>query len=394
MGPRIGGNMLASARMMKPALFSLIATTLAACATPSDGGASSPTPPATAVVATASSVPAEAVPEAAPATAPPVDLTPVPFETARANFVRDTAARYGIPAAEIEATLGKAQFLDSVVALMSRPAERVKPWHEYRPMFISQARIDGGRAFLAQHRASLERVQAQTGVPAEVIVAIIGVETSYGGNTGRHSVLDALYTLAFRYPRSGDPARLEREVRRELFFRDELAQLFALGREEQLDITALKGSYAGAMGMGQFMPSSYRDFAVDGDGDGRRDLFGSLDDVFASVANYFVKKGGWVPGGPIAVPATLAAGREPFDPTEWAPTHSLADLAARGYTARQPVPDGLTATPVSLVGAAGPQYWLGFQNYYAITRYNISKMYAMAVFQLSEAIAGKDLPPA
>ncbi len=376
--------------MMKPALTGLLALVLFGCV-PKDAKLASP--PASVPVSTPpASVPAEAAPEKT--AAPAVDLTPVPFETARANFVRDTSARFGIPAAEIEATLAKANFLDSVVAAMSRPAERVKPWHEYRPMFITQARIDGGRAFLAKNREALEKVQAATGVPAEVIVAIIGVETSYGGNTGRYSVLDALYTLAFRYPRSGDPARLEREVRRELFFRDELAQLFALGREEQLDITALKGSYAGAMGMGQFMPSSYRQFAVDGDGDGRRDLFNSLDDVFASVANYFVEKGGWVAGGPIAVPATLAEGREPFNPEDWRPEHSLESLAARGYSAQQPVPAGATATPVSLEGSAGPQYWLGFRNYYAITRYNISKMYAMAVFQLSEAIAGRELPPA
>ncbi|MBB6066160.1 membrane-bound lytic murein transglycosylase B [Pseudoxanthomonas broegbernensis] len=375
--------------MMKSALTCLLALSLSACWTPKEGFVSPPpSPPRPAVAA----VPAEAAPEAPPA--PPLDLTPVPFETARAHFVRDTAARYGIPAAQIEATLARATFLDSVVAAMSRPAERVKPWHEYRPMFISQARIDGGRAFLARNRAALEKVQAATGVPAELIVAIIGVETSYGGNTGRYSVLDALYTLAFRYPRSGDPDKLEREVRRELFFRDELAQLFALGREEKLDIAALKGSYAGAMGMGQFMPSSYREFAVDGDGDGRRDLFGSLDDVFASIANYFAKKGGWVPGAPVAVPATLAPGREPFDPVDWTPSHSLADLAARGYAPQQPLPADATATPVSLAGSAGPQYWLGLRNYYAITRYNISKMYAMAVYQLSEAIAGREIPPA
>ena len=377
--------------MTKPALTALFALVLLGCV-PKEARVA--TPPSATTVATTpkAAAPAEAAPEKA--AQPPVDLTPVPFETARANFVRDTSARYGIPAAEIEATLARANFLDSVVAAMSRPAERVKPWHEYRPMFITQARIDGGRAFMAQNREALERVQARTGVPAELIVSIIGVETSYGRNTGKYSVLDALYTLAFRYPRSGDPARLEREVRRELFFRDELAQLFALGREEKLDITALKGSYAGAMGMGQFMPSSYRQFAVDGDGDGRRDLFGSLDDVFASVANYFVKKGGWVPGAPVAVPATLAAGREPFNPEDWTPNHDLDALAARGYTPQQPLPAGIGATPVSLEGADGPQYWLGFQNYYAITRYNISKMYAMAVYQLSQAIAGQGIPPA
>lgn len=369
---------------------------LVACATQP----SSPPPPSQATVAPHKPAsgqnkgPAEAAPESAASSAPPVDLTPVPFETARANFIRDTAAAHGLDPAYIASVLDQAQVRQPIIAAMSRPAERVKPWNEYRPIFISQARIDGGRKFLAQHRDELMRVQQRTGVPAEVIVAIIGVETSYGGNTGNHRVLDALYTLAFYYPRSGDPAKLEREVRRELFFRDELAKAFVLARDEKLDITTLKGSYAGAMGMGQFMPSSYLDFAVDGNGDGRRDLFNSYDDVFSSIANYFVKKGGWVRDGQVAVPATLAAGREEFNPTDWSPVYTLADLSARGYQPNAPVVAGSTATPITLDDANGKQYWLGFQNFYAITRYNISKMYAMAVFQLSEAIAGKELPPA
>ncbi|MFG6111797.1 lytic murein transglycosylase B [Stenotrophomonas nematodicola] len=381
--------------MIRRTLACMLTLGLVACAT--QPPSPSPTPQASGAPnkpVNASKGPAEAAPEAAAANATPVDLTPVPFAVARANFVRDTAQRYGIPAAQIEATLAQAQVRDPIIAAMSRPAEQVKPWNEYRPMFISQARIDGGRKFLAEHRAELARVQQRTGVPAEVIVAIIGVETSYGRNAGSYRVLDALYTLAFNYPRSGDPAKLEREVRRELYFRDELARLFALTRDEKLDILAIKGSYAGAMGMGQFMPSSYLDFAVDGNGDGRRDLFNSYDDVFSSIANYFVKKGGWVRGGPVAVPATLAAGREAFDPTEWAPTWTLSDLAQRGYQPSVAVPAGLTATPITLEGSTGKQYWLGFQNYYAITRYNLSKMYAMAVYQLSEAIAGQELPPA
>ncbi|MEN5264999.1 lytic murein transglycosylase B [Stenotrophomonas sp. TWI587] len=381
--------------MIRRSLACMLTLGLVACATQPQ--TPSPSPQASGVPVSpppGSKGPAEAAPEAAGANAAPVDLTPVPFEVARANFVRDTAARYGIPAAQIEATLAQAQIRDPIIAAMSRPAERVKPWNEYRPMFISQARIEGGKKFLAQHRDELMRVQQRTGVPAEVIVAIIGVETSYGGNTGSYRVLDALYTLAFKYPRSGDPAKLEREVRRELFFRDELARLFALTRDEKLDITAIKGSYAGAMGMGQFMPSSYLDYAVDGNGDGRRDLFNSYDDVFSSIANYFVKKGGWVRGGPVAVPATLQAGREEFNPTEWAPTWSLSELAQRGYQPSVPVAAGLTATPITLEGSTGKQYWLGFQNYYAITRYNLSKMYAMAVYQLSQAIAGQELPPA
>ncbi|KRG44249.1 murein transglycosylase [Stenotrophomonas pictorum JCM 9942] len=378
--------------MIRRALICCITLGLVACATPPQV----PVPPATPVGTpiTPGTGPAEAVPEAK-ADLPPVDLTPVPFETARANFIRDTAARYGIEPGYIEATLAQAQVRQPIIAAMSRPAERVKPWNEYRPMFISQARIDGGRQFFADHRDELLRVQERTGVPAEVIVAIIGVETSYGKNAGNHRVLDALYTLAFNYPRSGDPAKLEREVRRELFFRDELAKLFELGKLEQLDITALKGSYAGAMGMGQFMPSSYLDFAVDGNGDGRRDLFNNYDDVFSSIANYFVKKGGWIRGGTVAVPATLQAGFAELNPADWTPSLTVTELAARGYRPVTPVlAVNAKATPVTLEGSDGKQYWLGFQNYYAITRYNISKMYAMAVFQLSQAIAGKELPPA
>ncbi|MGH8062893.1 MAG: lytic murein transglycosylase B [Pseudoxanthomonas sp.] len=383
--------------MTRTALFCLFTLGLVACATP----VKSPTPAPQTAGEPAKPLPpkqpAETSVEAMPAGAP-VDLVPVPFATARADFVRDTAAKYGIAPATIEATLAQAQFLDSVVSLMSRPAERVKPWSEYRPNFITASRIDNGRAFLATHRAELDRVQARTGVPAEIIVAIIGVETSYGGFTGKTRVLDALYTLAFRYPRSGNPERAAYEYKRELFFRDELAQLFALGREEKLDIGNLTGSYAGAMGLGQFMPSSYREFAVDGDGDGRRDLFNDYDDVFSSIANYFLKKGGerggWVRGGAIAARAELQPGYAEFNPETWTPDYTLADLAQRGYRPLEPVAADATATLVSLEGSTGKQYWLGFQNYYAITRYNNSKMYAMAVYQLSQAIAGKEIPPA
>ncbi|MBD9479160.1 lytic murein transglycosylase B [Pseudoxanthomonas sp. PXM02] len=381
--------------MMRRALPCLLVLGLAACATPQ--------PPAPASTATdAPSTPAAATPaETSVERVAEVSadaLKPVDFATARANFVRDTAAKYGIAPAEIEATLAKAQFLDSVVAAMSRPAERVKPWSEYRVGFLTQTRIDGGRKFIAAHRDELTRVEQQYGVPAEVIVSIIGVETNYGGFTGRHKVLDALYTLAFRYPRSGDPARAAYEHRREQFFRDELAQLFALGREEKLDIASLTGSYAGAMGLGQFMPSSYREFAVDGNGDGRRDLFTTYPDIFASIANYFRKKGGerggWVPGGAVVARAQLQDGFAEFNPETWTPDYTLAQLAEKGYRPIEPVAPDATATLVQLDGADGKQYWLGFQNYYAITRYNNSKMYAMAVHQLSQAIAGREIPPA
>ncbi|MEO6517676.1 MAG: lytic murein transglycosylase B [Pseudoxanthomonas sp.] len=383
--------------MTRTALFCLFTLGLVACATPVKSPTPSPQTAGEPATPKPAKGPAEGSVETLPATAP-LDLTPVPFEIARANFVRDTAARYAIAPANIEATLAQATFLDSVVNLMSRPAERVKTWAEYRPNFITTARIEGGRTFLATHRDELQRVQARTGVPAEIIVSIIGVETSYGGFTGKTRVLDALYTLAFRYPRSGNPERAAYEYKREQFFRDELAQLFALGREENLDIANLTGSYAGAMGLGQFMPSSYREFAVDGNGDGRRDLFKSYDDVFSSIANYFLKKGGerggWVPGGAVVARAELQPGFAEFNPETWTPDYTLADLAQRGYRPLEPVAADATATLVSLEGSTGKQYWLGFQNYYAITRYNNSKMYAMAVYQLSQAIAGKAVPPA
>ncbi|MGN6225007.1 lytic murein transglycosylase B [Pseudoxanthomonas sp.] len=382
--------------MIRRALVCLITFGLVACATPPK------TPPTAAPAASGAQSPSSKT-SANPAETSVERVADAPivvedFATARANFVRDTAARYGIDPMYIDSVLSQAVFRDDVIALMSRPAERVKPWSEYRPNFITAARISGGQAFLARHRDALAREEKAYGVPAEIIVAIIGVETSYGGYTGKHRVLDALYTLAFRYPRSGNPERAAYEQRRERFFRDELAQLFALGREEKLDITTLIGSYAGAMGMGQFMPSSYREFAVDGDGDGRRDLFNSVDDVFASVANYFRKKGGerggWVPGGPVVARAELQTGYPEFNPDTWTPDYTLADLAQRGYRPLEPVAPDATATLVSLEGSAGKQYWLGFQNYYAITRYNNSKMYAMAVYQLSQAIAGREIPPA
>ncbi len=365
----------------RSAAISALLFALAGCATQASA------PPAQSASAPKDAKPALTVP-GTPALPDP--HVPQPLEQARAQFVRDTAAQYDIDPAYIESVLAKAQIRDSIITAMSRPAE-AKPWRDYRPIFITQARIDGGQAFLAKNRDKLLRAQAQHGVPAEVIVSIIGVETSYGANTGKYSVVDALYTLAFAYPRSGDPAKADRENRREAFFRGELGQLFALGKETGLDITTLTGSYAGAMGWGQFMPSSYREFAVDGDGDGKRDLFNNLDDVFASIANYFVKKGGWVRGGPVAVRANVDVNARPINPENLEPVYTLPELATRGYRPLSPVDAGLTATVLNFDGANGAESWFGFRNFYAITRYNISKHYAMAVWQLSESIAGRQV---
>ena len=336
-----------------------------------------------------------------PATPAPVVEAPPPaphlrdIGPARAEFVRSTAQRFGIPAAEIEAVLATAQIRESIIKAMSRPAE-AKPWRDYRPIFIQPKRITDGQAFLATHAAALQRAQDTHGVPKEIIVAILGVETSYGGNKGSFPVIDALYTLAFAYPRSGDPAKAAREDQREAFFRDELAQLFALAREQQLDIATLKGSYAGAMGWGQFMPSSYRDYAVDGDGDGKRDLFNDLDDVFASVANYFVKKGGWTSKAPVMTRAVRDPGAADFDNPGNSVTldQTLASLQAKGYRPLElrfvSMDAGPAATLITLEGAAGPEYWIVYNNFKAITTYNISRLYATAVYQLSRAIAGRE----
>lgn len=315
--------------------------------------------------------------------APPAVTDPtIPREQRIAAFVDYTAQTYGVDPDLIRTTLAGAEYKQSIIDAITRPAEAVKPWRDYRPIFLTDARIEGGRAFYRDNREALTRVSAQTGVPAEYVVAIIGVETSYGRITGNYRVLDALYTLAFDHPK------------RAPFFAGELAQLFALtAQEKQLDLTALKGSYAGAMGMGQFMPSSYRLWAVDGDGDGQRDLLTHKPDVIASIANYFLVHG-WERGGPVVARASHDPALPEFTPESLDPIHPLTNLEAKGYRpfAGEPLAEG--ATVVGLDGAAGREYWIGYRNYYVITRYNRSPMYALAVHQLAQAIrAGVDADP-
>ncbi len=369
-------------------LFPLLACmALSACAT------QTPPPPATPPQAAAVPAPPQSEPRtpAQPALLPPVPQPPerpvAPLSVtdptiAQAQrieaFVDYTAKTYGVAPATIRTALAQAQFKQGIIDAMNRPAEKVRSWADYRPIFINASRIDGGRAFYADNRVALDRIAAQTGVPAEYIVAIIGVETSYGRITGKYRVLDALYTLAFGYPK------------RAPFFAGELAQLFALGKEEGIDVTTLAGSYAGAMGMGQFMPSSYRNWAKDGDGDGHRELIADKDDVFASIANYFVVHG-WQRGAPVIARATRAPGTEDFDPGSLDPVYPLSWLAQQGYRpqAGEPVPaagDAAGATLLALDGEAGREYWLGYRNFYVISRYNHSPMYSLAVHQLAQAI--------
>ncbi len=307
--------------------------------------------------------------------APPEVTDPaIPRAQREANFVEYTARTYGIDPMYIRAVLSEARAQPRIVEAISRPAEAVQPWKDYRPIFMNDARINGGIAFYRENRAALDKVAAETGVPAEYIVAIIGVETQFGRNMGSYRVLDALYTLAFDFPR------------RAPFFAGELAQLFALHKAEpHLAITQIKGSYAGAMGMGQFMPSSYRLWAQDGNGDGRRNILTDKADVFASIANYFVVHG-WQRGEPVVARADKAADKPEWTPENFDPLFTQAELGAHGYRPRagEPVRDG--ASVLNFEGSAGREYWIVYGNFYVISRYNRSPMYSLAVHQLAQAI--------
>ncbi|HET7556866.1 MAG TPA: lytic murein transglycosylase B [Rhodanobacteraceae bacterium] len=291
-----------------------------------------------------------------------------------AALVAEVAADTGKDPVELTRLLDGAQYKQGIIDAMTRPAES-KPWSEYRPIFLNGARIDGGIAFYNEHRALLDKVSAQYGVPAPIIIAIIGVETNYGRITGRYRVLDALVTLAFHYPP------------RAAYFRGELKTLLELPADKLAGpIDTLQGSYAGAQGWGQFMPSSIRDYAVDEDGDGRIDLMNSTPDIVASVANYFVQHG-WERDAPVALRALQGAAPDPVPEFDGAPPAApVEQFTAAGYAPAAAVNPGLPASLLTLQGEAGHEYWLTFQNFYVITRYNKSPRYAMAVMQLAREI--------
>jgi membrane-bound lytic murein transglycosylase B len=299
------------------------------------------------------------------------------------EFAAKAAAEYQLDREEIMALLHDARFKQSIVDAISRPAE-AKPWYEYRPIFITDKRIAGGIEFWREHEDLVRQAAERFGVDPQVIVAIIGVETFYGRITGGYRVLDALTTLSFYYPDTGND--------RSDFFSRELMQFLLLGSEETLPLREVTGSYAGAMGVGQFMPSSYREYAVDLDGDGRRDLWSSMPDVIGSVANY-LHRHGWEPGQPVAWPASMAEGADTalVANRDFKPKKNMAELAAGGFTPSGTAADGRVtaetpATVTRLEESDGDRYWITFENFYVITRYNRSPLYAMAVHELSEAI--------
>jgi membrane-bound lytic murein transglycosylase B len=289
-------------------------------------------------------------------------------------FVEATAAAQKMQPLDVYRLLAKAEPQEKIIELMTRPAEKVSPWYEYRARFMTEQRIAEGAQFMQEHRARLEKAHKDTGVAPEYIVAIIGVETYYGRITGKYRVLDALATLAFDYPP------------RSTFFRSELAQFIELTREEAIDPLTALGSYAGAMGAPQFMPSSYRQYAVDGSDDRQRNLFADWDDVIASVANYF-KAFGWQKDGPVLADAQLQPDAPvTADPGNLTLNETVAGLKAKGVNFATSAAEN---TPVLLVPAEqqdGPAYRVGFKNFEVITRYNRSVRYAMAVHDLASTI--------
>ncbi|AFL75673.1 lytic murein transglycosylase B [Thiocystis violascens] len=294
------------------------------------------------------------------------------------RFIAAMTERHGFDPVALQALLDTARYRQAIVDAMNRPYEG-KPWRDYRALFLTPERIDAGVAFWRDHAETLARAETAFGVAPEIVVAILGVETSYGRNLGAHRALDALATLSFSYPKRAD------------FFRGELESFLLLSREERLDPGKILGSYAGALGKPQFISSSYRAYAVDFDGDGRRDLWQSDPDVIGSVANYF-KLHGWRTGEPVAFPAELTAGLpdgvEIAEKTPLKPNRTAGDWRDAGIDWRAST---APSTPAALIRLAGPtdEYWIGLENFYVITRYNHSNLYAMAVLQLSEKIRAR-----
>jgi membrane-bound lytic murein transglycosylase B len=288
-------------------------------------------------------------------------------------FIAQMVDRHGFSRAGLETLFGQVERSERVLAAISKPAE-AKPWYSYRRIFVTPERIRLGVEFWRRHGDILERVAAHYGVAPEILVAIVGVETYYGANTGDYRVVDALSSLAFYFPS------------RAPFFTSELEAFLLMTRDQKLDPLMLKGSYAGAMGMPQFIPTSYRRYAVDFDADGRSDIWRSVPDVLASIANYF-KEHGWEAGQPVAVPARVTG--DAYQPLLYAgkaPEIGLEAFARAGVVPQTPVAGRPKALLVALDSEAGKEFWVGLMNFYVITRYSHSASYAMAVFQLAQAI--------
>ena len=292
-------------------------------------------------------------------------------------FVDSMVNQHDFDREELRDTLGAAEVKQSILDAIARPAEKTKSWAEYREIFITRERIEAGAEFWAENEDALRQVSESTGVPMEMLVGIIGVETYFGRITGSFRVLDALSTLAFSYPP------------RAKFFRRELEEYLLLVREEGMQATDATGSYAGAMGRPQFMPSSYRAYAVDATGDGKRDIWNNWTDVAGSIANYFLEHG-WKPGEEVTAQASLGGswqGPLPEPKNTLKPSETVASLSRKGVMFVTSLPGDSKGELLTYEGADGLEHWVGFHNFFVITRYNRNVMYALAVHQLGQEIA-------
>ena len=290
-------------------------------------------------------------------------------------FVRELAQRHGFQEKALQRVFSRVQRVEPVLEAISRPAERVRSWEEYRAVLVTERRIAEGVEFWRRYSRTLERAQRKYGVAPEYVVAIIGVETFYGRNTGNWRVLDALTTLAFDYPpRAG-------------FFRSELENYLLLARDAGVDVFSMRGSYAGAMGIPQFMPSSARSYAVDFDGNGKIDLQKSRSDAIGSVAN-FLKVHGWQRDADVLLEARVAGDAwRAYADGRLEPKHSLVALREAGIEFDSPQPAGAAAALIELASAERPSdYRIGLRNFYVITRYNRSALYAAAVADLAREL--------
>jgi membrane-bound lytic murein transglycosylase B len=291
------------------------------------------------------------------------------------QFVDAMVEKHGYDRAALTAILEEAKSQEAILTAISRPAEKTLTWHEYRNIFLTKERINAGVDFWREHKKDLRRISDETGVSCEILVGIIGVETYFGRITGKYRVLDALSTLAFDYPP------------RSKFFTRELEEFLLLVREEKMEATAATGSYAGAMGAPQFMPSSFRAYAVDSNDDGKRDIWSDWEDVIGSVANYFVAHG-WERETSVVAQASLGEGFN-GDPPEntLTPTETVDSLSKQGVMFTASLPGDHKSQLLTLEGEDGDEHWVGFHNFFVITRYNRSVMYALAVHQLGQEIA-------
>lgn len=291
------------------------------------------------------------------------------------NFIDTMVSEHSYDRDILENVLREARIQETILEAIERPAERTKEWHEYRDIFLTEERVKAGADFWHENSEELQRISDETGVDTEILVGIIGVETYFGRITGKYRVLDALATLAFEYPPRAN------------FFRGELEHFLLLVREEEMDAMDVTGSYAGAMGRPQFMPSSYRAYAVDSSADGKRDIWSNWSDVIGSIANYFVRHG-WRPNNQVVAQAILSnqwRGEPPENTLT--PKETVTSLSHQGVLFATNLPGDHKSQLLTLKGDNGEEHWVGFHNFFVITRYNRSVMYALAVLQLGQEIA-------